>query len=504
MPSGEDIFLESGVRPKGFPLARLQPQFNVPVTQVLNIAQKLRDQLNLQERNFGATSNGSDWCIKALHPSDPITEVRGIPDESAIPSMFMNYQAVHTVRPNENATGTWQLDGQLIPNPFAFGSCNYTDSVGTHFKEFLNSQIPGSSHPERLNSFLSNFTRWRLAYASVTIYQDGPDLANQGTVVACQKPVAPLRMSISTSNLDGLYHASGGYHNLFHMEASDLPIFERSQAMPNSFFGRSREGLYLPLKLTRTCQNWKSARDLVYQCNAGSVTPYTSPSSGGILTIPWNPAAESLDVYPFLSLNDLHEAQSGTDVYMQGTLTSDFCNDNWGDFSFRNMAVTTSLSLFFRFGFEMQLQPQSQLSPHLKLSPQHDPMALESYFAISRELKDGYPADFNDLGKIWSVISSAAKTVAPFLAPIPVAGPLLATALPAVAKLGDMVKNKLTEKDKKRISGPTLGNTASAADVQKARAAVKAARRQAANQPALPQRAECPQAGRRRRRRQNN
>jgi hypothetical protein len=214
--------------------------------------------------------------------------------------MFMNYQAVHTVRPADGATGTWMLDGQLIPNPFSFGAVHYTDNVGTHFQEFLNTQIPGATHPERLSAFLSNFTRWRLAYASVTIYQDGPDLANQGTVVACQKPVSPLRLSVSQSNLDGLFHGALGFHNMFHMEATDLPFFEYSQAMPNSYFGRSREGLYMPLKLTRTCQNWKSARDLVYQCNAGSVSPYTNISTGGVLNIPWNPAPEALDVYPFI------------------------------------------------------------------------------------------------------------------------------------------------------------------------------------------------------------
>lgn len=38
---------------------------------------------------------------------------------------------------------------------------------------------------------------------------------------------------------------------------------------------------------------------------------------------------------------------------------------------------------------------------------------MATYFRISRELKDGYPADYNDLGKILDVIKGAAKFVLP-------------------------------------------------------------------------------------------
>jgi hypothetical protein len=436
----------------------------------LFIAQKLREIVNAKLASLGATSAGADWCLKALHPSDPITEVRGIPDESAVPSMFMNYQAVYTISPAVNATGTWSLDGQLIPNPFSFGCATYTDSTGYAMREFVNPQIEGAMHSNRLAEFLSAFSRWRLAYGGLTIVQDGPDLANQGTVVACQKPVEPPRFNCFHDNFGS--NANGapatGWHHAFHLETKDLPSYQTSQAMPNAYFGKSKEGLYMPLKLTKTHQTWHSHRDLTYQATAASLAPYTNELTGGALAVPVSSNQFAYGQYPFPSVNDLHAFQmpSPPQITLVGQLTSDFCNENWGDFSFRNLAVTTSLSFFFRMGFEMQLQPGSMLAPHLKLSPPSDEVAVRNYFMVSRELKDAYPAEYNDLGQIWDVISGVLKTASPFLNLVPVAGPVLSTVASGVSSVGDRVREAT-----RRVTKPTIGNVASAADIEAIRAA---------------------------------
>lgn len=410
---------------------------------------------------MGSTPSGADWCIKALHPSDPITEVRGIPDESAVPTTFMNYQSVYTVSPAAGAAGTWSLDGQLIPNPLSFGAALYTDSVGNHAIEFVNSQLPTTSHLARISGFVEDFSRWRLAYASVTIYQDGPDLANQGTVVVCQKPVEPARFNLYCGPDAG---SSVGRHHAFHLDANDLPNYNASQGMPNAYFGRSRDGAYIPLKLTRTHQTWHSKRDLTYQATAASLTPYSTAGGCGSLSLASSVNLTTNDMYPFLSMNDVHHYTGGGVQSIAGDLTSDFCNENWADFSFRNLAVTTSLSFFFRFGFEVQVDPSSVMAPHLRLSPASDPQALATYYAISRELKDAYPADYNDLGKIWDVIKSVGKVILPPLTSmIPVVGPAVSSVMSSVM---NAPTEKRVEEATKRLSQPTRGSTASQADVE--------------------------------------
>jgi hypothetical protein len=376
----------------------------------------------------------------------------------------MNYQSVYTVTSAGAAGSTWTLDGQLIPHPLTFGAANYTDTAGTHQIEFLNTQVAGATSGARVKNWSENFKRWRLAYAGVTIYQDGPDLANQGTVVVCQKPVEPMVHSIVPTG--DLYVDGGlGFCRCTSINADDLPAFASSQAMPNAYFGRSKEGVYIPLKLTNTIQKWHSISDFMLTCESGTVTDLSDAGIGGRMTLATTLAVPSGPYYPFFSNNDCHVYNDGAGVFsLKGQAIPDYCNSNWADFSFKNLAVTTSLSFFYRFGFEVQVLPTSQMSPHLKLSPKHDPAALNAYFAISRELKDAYPADFNDLGMIWDIISSAAKAVAPALGAIPVAGPVLQYGLPALAGLGDAIKDAI-----KRSAQPTIGSTASMADKEKAR-----------------------------------
>lgn len=404
----------------------------------------------------------------------------------------MNYQTVYTISPSEGATGTWSINGQLIPHPICFGAFDVRDSVGARTLEALNSQLSGVGHAAKFNAFQSEFTAWRLAYASVTIYQDGPDLANQGTIVVCQKPVDPLRMNVdSTLTAFPIYAAR---HHAFHMMSADYPTYETSQAMPNSYFGKSKEGAYIPLKLTRTHQTWHSHRDLTYQMNSCGHPYYdvetVANGTAGQVVLASDVAVSTTGFYPFASLNDVHY-YAGAEVrskermkattssggvgapstdYIVGDVTSEFCNENWADFSVHNMATTTSLSFFFRFGFECRLQPTSMLSPQLKLSPCEDEVALNAYFQIAREMKDAYPADYNDLGKIWDVISGIAKGISPFLTLIPGIGPILAGAVPTIASVGDSIRKAAT-----RSKQPTMGSTASMADVDKVRAAVRPA-----------------------------
>jgi len=118
------------------------------------------------------------------------------------------------------------------------------------------------------------------------------------------------------------------------------------------------------------------------------------------------------------------------------------------------------MSIYVRCGFEIQVPAGSLYSPQLKMSPPHDAVAIENYFQIARQLKDAYPADYNDLGKIWDVISGAAKAVAPFLSAIPVAGPALAAGLPLVAGAGDAVRRAL--------SGPVATSSRNASAVTSA------------------------------------
>jgi hypothetical protein len=425
-------------------------------------AQKLKELISTRTGVFGETPNGIDWCIKALHPSDPMTEVRGLPDKSAVPSLMMNYQSTYTLSPASGATGTWSFDSSLLPHPVGLMYTYKTDSTGSSAAMFNNSQLDGLTHRAKYESFLGFAQRWRLAYMSVTCIQDGPDLSNQGTIAVCQPPVHPRKFSAaSTATSPAVSWISAP---VVSYSAEDYPTFEAMQAFPNAYFNRSKEGAYVPLKLTKTCQQWRSQADDVY---------HSSALTAGVPTASFSvPTSTGVCNYPFIDLTRYAVSAGGVPAF--GQSTSDMCNDTFAHICARNLSVATSFTFFVRAGFEIQVAPTSVLAPQLRISPMYDPVALKAYFMIARELKDAYPSEYNSIDTLWRVISSAAKTVAPFLSAIPVAGPALSAIVPMVAGVGDTIADAVKSRGAQTTSGQkitdrSMKTVVSAAELERAR-----------------------------------
>jgi len=397
---------------------------------------------------LGNTSAGGDWCLKALHPSDPICEVRGIPDHSAVPSVCMNYQTTYTVTPDPTWTGdTWEFDMAMLPHPIAFAWINSHptgDLVHTKTNAILNSQIDATTHAGKAAMFGSLAERWRLAYAGVSIYQDGADLNNQGTIVVAQVPCEPQERT---------YHAWQQYgatpvqtlqyaYPPVQYWADDVPNFEASQGMPNAYFGRSKDGAYVPLKLTETCQDWSSIRDTVYYSDQGGIS--------SLAPIPL-PQATASGIYPFgdddgaghevVGLQVAYSVCSATEQVVSGETTFKMLNGTFAHICARNLAKTTSYSFFFRYGIEMQVKPSSTLAPQMKLSPMYDSTALNAYFQIARELKDAYPVEYNDKGQLWGVIKNAARVALPMIAASGPYGKAAAAVGMGTIALGDAIQH---------------------------------------------------------------
>lgn len=412
--------------------------------------------------------------MKALHPSDPLTEVRGIPDKSAVPSVFMNYQSTFSVV--APGSDVWEFKADILPHPISFMCLQKRDTAITWAPtEYLNTQLDGATHSLKYMNFLTQAQRWRLAYMSVTVYQDAPALSDQGTIVADQSVVAPIAAHWSSFNGTGATEARA---RTVMYRTEDFADFDRSQSMPNAYFSRSKEGCYMPLKLTRTCQNWRSQENSVlHASNAG----YEAASGRLLLAVgPYS------GYPPFTTLGNAWSDSLAPDA--SGQATSDFCNDVWGHISAKNLSPTTSFTFFFRCGYEIQVQPGTPMTPHQKLSPPYDKLALETYFAIAREMKDAYPADHNDLGKIWDAISSIAKTVSPFLGMIPGIGAPLSLAVTGGANLGDGIKAAMSRVIKGTAEAGSRGSLASAADTALTKAVVNAASTHAQPQPKRQQR----------------
>lgn len=161
----------------------------------------------------------------------------------------------------------------------------------------------------------------------------------------------------------------------------------------------------MPLRLAKDCQEFRSAAKASY---IATMDPNDRFAIGD---------APATSTMPYPAVEVAYMTVPGSAVY--GDLVTKPLNSIWGAISCRNLSAATAFAFYFRVCIECRVTPTSPLAPQQTVSPLYDPLALASYFRISRELKDAYPADYNDLGTLWEDVKQIAKTVAGGLSFIP-------------------------------------------------------------------------------------
>lgn len=370
--------------------------------RIVRITQKLGEIIRSQAQLLGDTDTGREWCLKALHPSDPATTGRGIPDGATGSSVILNYMSTYTLGPSSGSEGAWSFDMTLTPNPLVFGAALIKDSVSPSgaWTSMPNSQV--STAPgflDRYAAFKKMARRWRLSYMSATVLQDSPDLTNGGTLIAAQIPTECI--TLTSGQLKGTVKQATLPINSYFL--SDMPSFELLQGMPEAYCGPSRDGVYMPIHLDRIDNEWRSpANDrLLVSAQGMSESTVCTPIPTIAQFGPWP--------YPSVTcaFND------GTSV--GGDTCPADCNSKFGYISARNLNSTATIVVTIRAGFEVQCGPSSPLAPQLMPPGLYDPMAIRVYTTLVRSMKDAYPADYNDLGKLWNVVMTTARRVLPHI-----------------------------------------------------------------------------------------
>lgn len=340
--------------------------------------------------------------MKALHPADPLTTPNGIPDLCSIPSVFQNFSSSYTiVNPLPSNTGNWDFDVFFYAHPVFLGAVRTVDALGAvTWSAILNPHLTGTTTSEKRDFVFNQWEKYRIAYLGITGYHDAAALSNNGLIASAQYPQTPEY----TTYFEDLETSVPYYYLTRRAELwpQTLKTFEQLQNLPNAYFGAARDGVYCPYKLSETCQDWVSAKDLVLHF-ASSTSQAFLPSAGAYNV----PIASPMEgPYGIVGSNR-------TTLYT----VQKRCDDGVIHISGRQFASAASFTCYYRSGFEVQVTPGSTISSFAKTSPPHDATALSTYFSISRELKDAYPAEYNDLGKIVRTIADAAADVLPTIFP---------------------------------------------------------------------------------------
>ncbi len=394
--------------------------------------QKLREVIEAYGSSLGTSEEGKAWCIKALHPSDPLTEVRGIPDRSSGCSVMLNFQQQVTLSPPASAAGKWNCEINVLPDPLQPVFAYNTDTGAAHAEaaNLVNTQF-GVTTGAATTEWLASFEQWRLVYMGASIYLNASDLYNEGICTAAQHSIHPLESGVSLGT--GAGTATYCTAKIQQWQTTDDPPYDVLVRMPAVYTGEAREGCYMPLRLDSNHQRWRDSRDVArtgYFAQAYGTDSGTFPAAAlPVIGVAGWPYADCQPAY-------LSAAQAGQ---IFGDRHLCMLNDTAGKAIFTGLNLQATVTVMMRWGVECRVLPSSKYSSFQALAPPYDPISENTYFAVSRQLKDAYPVSYNDFGKLWDVIKSVARTVDPFLGLIP-GGAIVRQVGQGIGSMVDMVR----------------------------------------------------------------
>jgi hypothetical protein len=400
---------------------------------------------------LGTTVNGQQWATKALHPSDQDTPGGGIPDEKSMPSASVSFNTkykipVPTLVPGDT---TWDCDILAHPDPLCFGawySQSHSsaqeplvrlDTLGLASRYFMNQQVLGSGadvvqeYSAKVLNWLASVRMYRPTYFGVTLTYDAPALSNQGMISAVQYPYSPQPFSFNLTSSLGEQVSKGKDKGSEKKDASTstapvnatrrcvrtlsvwpidkFPGFDQLQNLPGVYTGKASDGVYLPLRLNHQDFEWKSVNDMTFShTNWDQTAQAYFLSAGDVLgsTGLLNPLVPNPDVSVDL-----------TGGISTGILGLPMSTWNIGHIALRGLSSAGQLYVQFRVGYELMVAPGSVYSVQVLKPVPADPVAVNAYFGISRQLADAYPESYNSLGTILPLIGTIASEVLPMLMP---------------------------------------------------------------------------------------
>jgi len=372
-----------------------------------------------------------------------------MPDGTAIDTVAVETCLTQSIAPV--AATPWGMTATLLPHPTCLFEIYPTDGASATAPFTIRNPMFASTLANGdIGVLLSQAEEWRLTAMSVTIHLDANATKDSGTVVAAQIPVKPNIFWPGSPLSSGAI--TDAYPAIF-FDTADQPTYGQMLQMPRAYQSNLRTGLYMPLRLSNTSQHWHSRREVCKLIPKsvianidvwdGTCTPYMTTTSN-------TPAWPNWDLTP------AHRDVSNE--CLDGGCMSAFLGDNFGRIAIKNVDPSSAVVIKIKCGLELKVGPTSPQATHLQKAPAMDAGALATYFALSRQLPDAYPADYNDGGKILNAISKALKFMAPMISAVPGIGTMLSNVVgPSTVLLdygADRLKQRKQRKAEKRRGAP--------------------------------------------------
>jgi len=294
---------------------------------------------------------------------------------------MVQFRMTDAIGPPAGATDSWYMHLYALPGAVCpLISQKYkADGTGGVSTLHLNPQISGTTQPLKCAQWQSLTSAARLVYYGITIFVDTPALYDQGTLVAAQL-AQTWQYNYAVQPIKAVYSGPAvNYSTLINM--------------PGAVQWVAREGCYMSLRLFSSALPFKDQE--------------TAYDYSGLFV-------------GTLNTSNLPQLLDG----------------NIGAIAMLNLSTNAQVRYTLNFGVELMVPPQSAYSPFLSFPSQPDPVALDSYYAISSKLRDAYPASYNDWNQLWDVIKKVGiSMIKSALKSVPVVGGPLVTAGEQIVKL---------------------------------------------------------------------
>lgn len=363
---------------------------------------------------------GRRWLIKALHPAEASIKAPKAPGTSRYPTVVQEIVSTFQLDPPSGITSAQTWEGRVVVhsdplNPLEFFSA-ITGGVESFKGSYLNQAFFKSDdcfkvHTiDEIGACYQSFTQacetFRVNALSTTGVFVGATMTDQGSILASQFVDCTRNVSIVDSAKD--------CQILGNVWVDPLPTMSEAALGQRPYVADAREGWYCPQKMTQP-GHWQRTNDIALR---------------GRLLTPGNPT--SFDEGECQKWPITYGATTGMAVWVR---TYD---DSCSQIFMKGLSATTSFRVTIRMVIEMGVTPNNDFASFATDPAYPDESAYGLYMTIVNELQDAYPADYNDLGRLWGKVKQIAKRVAGFVDPI--AGIAAAVGVPFASTVQGIAK----------------------------------------------------------------
>lgn len=382
-------------------------------------ANTLFDNIKQRQISLGSTKDGSDWCLKALHPACDILSTRGIPDCFGFPTVTMDYETVVSISPPPGTTegANWTCFLYQLGHPIEPVSIKVTNSLGqVSYGGICNPTLAGVDVGVLSQNWLTLCNSWRMLYSSYTVDLDAAGLNNQGSVVSAQYPLATTTLNLCLTQTTSPYAQV-----ITHVVSSDYVQNQPGLALgqlPGAYMGLAKDGIYMPLKIDPRKEWANSECPVLSVPNASSLPrgcgiPSAIPIVGTCFPFYGQPAYNA--TMSLTAPDGVIPAYCPTSFVSAGTLMQPQQQSMCGLSVFYNLSWNARLTVKVKWGVEMMVPAVSTLAPCMKPSAHLDTVALGAYSELNASLPFAYPSSYNSDNILLETIKRAWNALKPLV-----------------------------------------------------------------------------------------